>query len=168
MIATYNSVDNQIQITSPVITDIINSVSGFTLDITVSVNGGTEVLFEDILLVDLDVPNGRFEINPADLSVDVFENGVYTLKLTKTLTGGSKTYESYCLFIDIDFTCKVVDNISTILTDTDSVIYTLGIFNLLKNIDQCEECNCTNALTLWNEINYKLGLKTNTNDCGCN
>lgn len=168
MIANYNSVDNQIQITSDVITDIVNGVPGFTMDITVSVNGGTAVLFQDIISVDLDVPNNRFEIIPANLAVDVFENGIYTIKLTKTLTNGSKTHESYCLFINIDFTCKVVDNIASLVGNDDSIIYVLGLFNLLKNIDQCEECNCTNALTLWNEINYRLGLKTKTNDCGCN
>jgi len=72
------------------------------------------------------------------------------------------------LFLDIDYTCDVIDNVAGMLTDTEEVIYSIGVFNLLKNIHQCEECACNQALALWTELNYRLGLTERTDDCGCN
>lgn len=168
MIVTYNSSDDQLEIESDFIQDIIDGDTGFQLDLSVTINGGTAITFEDIVIGDIDVPNAQYELLPGDLNLDAFSNGVYAFKLTKILDNGSMSFESYCLFIDIDYTCQVIDNIAESVTDQDKVIYTLGLFNLLKNINQCEECNCTNALTLWNEINYELDLETRTDDCGCN
>lgn len=169
MTVTYDSTANQLWVSADAIDDIIASVAGITVDLSVTINGGTAIEFEDIVTGDLDVPNERFEIAPADLSLTTFDNGVYSFKITRTTDAtGSKEFESYCLFVDIDFTCDVVDNIAASVADQDKVIYTLGIFNLLKNIHTCEECSCSNALTLWNEINYELELEERTNDCGCN
>ena len=169
MTVTYNSAADQLWVVADFIQDIINGDTGFTLDLAVTINGGTAIAFETIVIGDIDVPNTRFEIAPADLSLTTFDNGIYSFKFTKTTTAtGSKAFDSYCLFVDVDYTCDVVDNIAASVTDQDKVIYTLGIFNILKNIHSCEECNCTNALTLWNEINYELELETRDNDCGCN
>ncbi len=168
MTVTYSSVEPELRIQSTFIDDIIDAVTGFTLDLEVSINGESAIAFEDIELGDLDVPNERYELTPADLNLEDFVNGVYSFKFTKTLTNGSKSFQSYCLFVDVDYTCEVIDNIAESINDQDKVIFTLGLFNLLKNIHECEECNCSNALTLWNEINYELDLETKENDCGCN
>lgn len=169
MTVTYDSTANQLWVVADAIDDIIASVAGITVNLSVTINGGTAIEFEDIAIADVDVPNTRFEIAPADLSLTTFNNGVYAFKITRiTDATGSQAFESYCLFVDIDFTCDVVDNIAASVADQDKVIYTLGIFNLLKNIHNCEECNCSNALTLWNEINYELELEERDNDCGCN
>ena len=168
MTVTYDSASNQLWVESDFIDDIIGGETGYTTEIDVTINGGdTETL--TITLGTIDVPNTRYEIDPSDIGLTEFSNGIYAFKLSKiNNTNGNTEYESYCLLVDITFTCEVIENISSILSDTDEVIYIIGVFNLLKNIHQCEECACSNGLALWNEINYKLGLETKNNDCGCN
>lgn len=171
MTVTYSSVEPELRIQSTFINSIIASETGFTVSLEVVVNGasgGNSVSFEDIVVGDLDVPNARFELTAADLNLTEFINGVYSFKLTKELTNGSKEYQSYCLFVNIDFTCDVIDAIAASVEDQDKVIMTIGMLNLLNNIHTCEECNCTNAVTIWNEINYQLDLETRQDDCGCN
>ena len=155
MTVTYSSVEPELRIQSTFIDSIIASETGFTVDLEVTVNGGSSISFTNIVIGDIDVPNSRYELTAADLALTEFENGVYSFKLTKELDNGSKEFQSYCLFIDIDFTCEVIDNIATSIEDEDKVIMTIGMFNLLKNIHVCEECNCSNALTIWNQINLR-------------
>lgn len=168
MIVTYNLDANQLWVQSSFIDDIISGETGYTTKVDITINGGNTVSIT-ITSGTVNVPNSRFEIDPADLNLSDFINGVYSFKLSKINNSTSSSqYESYCLFIDKDFTCETVDNIASSITDQDKVIYTIGMFNLLKNIHQCEKCNCTSALTLWNQINYELGLEIKQNDCGCN
>jgi hypothetical protein len=169
MIVTYNTESYpSLRVVSDFIDNIIDGSAGHTFTLTVGVNSQDTIDFV-ITLNDIDEGNARFDIEASDLNLTEFISGVYSFKFKKVNdTTGSTEFESYCLFLDIDFTCDVIDNIAGMLTDTDEVIYTIGIFNLLKNIHQCEECACSNALALWNEINYRLGLTEKTNDCGCN
>lgn len=167
MIVTYNSVSNQLWITADFIDDVIAGETGMTVSIDIVVNAGTTVNIP-ITIGIIDVPNNRLEIDPADINLTEFINGVYSFKLTKKYTNGSKEFNSYCLFIDIDFTCTMIDKIASSVNDQNKVIYILGLFNILNKINECEECNCSNALVLWNEINYSLDLQIKQNDCGCN
>lgn len=168
MTVTYDATSQQLWVVSDFIDDIIGVDADHTYTLTVTVNTETALDFE-VELADIDVPNTRYELGFADLNLTEFINGVYSFKFKKVNDDtGSTEFESYCLFLDIDYTCDVTDNIAGMLTDTDEVIYSIGIFNLLKNIHQCEECACSNALALWNELNYRLGLTEKTNDCGCN
>lgn len=168
MTVTYDVTSQQLWVVSDFIDDIIGGDTDNTYTLTVTVNSENSIDFE-IQLADVDVPNTRYELGFADLNLTEFINGVYSFKLKKVNNDTSSTmFESYCLFLDIDYTCDIIDNIAGMLTDTEEVIYSIGIFNLLKNIHQCEECACSNALALWNELNYRLGLTERTNDCGCN
>ncbi len=168
MTVTYDSTSQQLWVTGTFINEIIAGNVTHTYTLTVTVNSDTSIDFE-VELADVDAPNTRYELGFADLNLTAFTNGVYSFKFAKVNdTTSSTTFESYCLFLDIDYTCDVIDNIATMLTDTEEVIYTIGVFNLLKNIHQCEECACSNALALWTEINYRLGLTEKTDDCGCN
>ena len=168
MTVTYSSGDSALWITSDFIDDIIAVDADHTYTLTVAVNSEDSIAFE-VILAEVDTPNTRYVLVAADLNLTEFINGVYSFKFAKVNDdSGSTEYESYCLFLDIDYTCEVIDNVAGMLTETDEVIYSIGIFNLLKNIHLCEECACTNALALWTELNYRLGLTERTDDCGCN
>ena len=168
MTVTYDSASQQLWVTGTFINEIIAGNVTHTYTLTVTVNSETSIDFE-VELADVDVPNTRYELGFADLNLTEFINGVYSFKFAKVNdTTSSTTFESYCLFLDIDYTCEIIDNVAGMLTDTEEVIYSIGIFNLLKNIHLCEECACSNALALWTELNYRLGLTERTDDCGCN
>ena len=168
MTVTYDTASQQLWVVSDFIDDIIGVDADHTYTLTVTVNSEDSIDFE-VELADVDVPNTRYELGFADLNLTEFINGVYSFKFKKVNDDtGSTEFESYCLFLDIDYTCEIIDNIAGMLTDTEEVIYSIGIFNLLKNIHLCEECACSNALALWTELNYRLGLTERTDDCGCN
>lgn len=168
MTVTYDTASQQLWVVSDFIDDIIGVDADHTYTLTVTVNSEDSIDFE-VELADVDAPNTRYELGFADLNLTEFINGVYSFKFKKVNDdSGSTEFESYCLFLDIDYTCDVIDNVAGMLTDTEEVIYSIGIFNLLKNIHLCEECACSNALALWTELNYRLGLTERDNDCGCN
>ena len=83
-------------------------------------------------------------------------DGIYRLELVSD--GDDIITEKYCLFIDNELKCNIVEYLATNLT---SNIYHL--YMVLANAETCVDCNCSNLCTIYDEI-VRL-IDTQTDGC---
>ena len=83
-------------------------------------------------------------------------DGIYRLELVST--GDDIITEKYCLFIDNELKCNIVEYLADNLT---SNIYHL--YMVLANAETCVDCNCSNLCTIYDEI-IRL-IDTQTDGC---
>ena len=84
-------------------------------------------------------------------------DGIYRLELVSD-DGEDIITEKYCLFIDNELKCNIVEYLATNLT---SNIYHL--YMVLSNAETCVDCNCSNLCTIYDEI-VRL-IDTQTDGC---
>ena len=99
-------------------------------------------------------------VYPADLGMETFTSGLYTitLKFTNTDTN-SESIETNCTFVDCGIGCEYFN---TFREDVEALID----FNSLYSVEACGQCDCEKACEIWNQVKSKL---YNTDaDCGCN
>jgi len=85
---------------------------------------------------------------------DAISDGIYRLELVSD-DGEEIITEKYCLLIDNELKCRLVEYIATNLT---SNIYHLYL--VLDNAETCVDCNCSNLCTIYDEIITILDSET--------
>ena len=89
-------------------------------------------------------------------------NGVYNFTLT-TETQTQVITDSYCVFVDLDLKCKIAK-----LTDLDKLEEAILLYEALKSIHECIDCECESACVLYQELNNILkSYNLVNNDCNC-
>jgi len=89
-------------------------------------------------------------------------NGVYNFTLT-TETQTQVITDSYCVFVDLDLKCKIAK-----LTDLDKLEEAILLYESLKSIHECIDCECESACVLYQELNNILKSYNLVNDdCNC-
>lgn len=92
----------------------------------------------------------------------IITNGVYNFTLT-TETQTQVITDSYCVFVDLDLQCKIAK-----LTDLDKLEEAILLYEDLKSIHECIDCECESACVLYQELNNILKSYNLVNDdCNC-
>lgn len=166
----YNVVDDvcegttDVDITSTLITGYVAQLPtpDHTLDLIIEYLDGDAIT---ISITDanpnLDTGTNTYTLTPSDVNqVDSLSDGVYNLKLVKTLTiDGSTTTEFKCMFIDCKVSCKVKTyNVNQ--EDAKAGV----LYSILTVQDNCGSCSCDNNVEIYNKLD---DLLTTTNSCDC-
>lgn len=166
---TINNANNQMYITSDLITDYIAGLPSpaFNLFITVLYNGA-QVLNLQLTSSNLDIPNNRYILLPdtvLDGSIE-FMDGIYKISLTESVNNES---ENICVPILNDLNCLIINKVANLLEDSkEDEAGNLTLFlQLLKEANTCADCNCSDALIIYNYLLNSLNITSIINDCGC-
>jgi len=166
---TINNDNDQMYITSDLITDYIAGLPSpaFDLFITVLYNG-TQVLNLELTSANLDTANDRYILIP-DLVLDgsvEFADGIYKISLTESANNNS---ENICVPILNDLTCLIINKVANLLeSNQENEAGDLTLFlQLLKEANTCADCNCSDALVIYNYLLNSLNITSIINDCGC-
>ncbi len=177
MMTVTNNVDNDLlTITSDLIDDYVTVLPSkpWTLALTVKVNCETEFTFTlDDSTIDL--INSEFTLLPADFNQDtVFDNQVISFSLLKTtVSTGATEVQTYCLFIDKDLKCQVIDFIGATISSnesTDDILLVQSLYSSLLNVNDCSDCDCEDGCIIFEYLTSLLGgTTTTTSNCAnCN
>lgn len=166
----YNLVDGvcdgttSIDITDALITAFVAALPSpdHTLDLVVELNGADAIT---ISITDanpnLDNGTNTYTLTPDDIDLtDSLTDGIYNLKLVKTLTSnGSTTTEFLCVFVDCKVSCRLADHYKGCEDPLAGVLYT--ILTLQNN---CSECSCDSQTSIYSKLNKILN---ETDNCDC-
>ncbi len=177
MMTVTNNVDNDLlTITSDLIDAYVTALPSkpTTLVLIAKVNCETEFVFtlDD---TNIDLGNSEFTLLPADFNQDTnFDNQVISFSLTETtISTGATEVQTYCLFVDKDLKCQVIDYIGTTLTNnesTDNIILVQSLYSSLEDINDCSDCDCEDGCIIFEYLTSLLGgTSTTTSNCAnCN
>lgn len=158
MVLSVNDTCDEVTITSDILL-----ISNESVSLTITYNCTTEytLLFESTVI--------PIVIVPADLSLEVFVDGVYNFKLTVINVSNEVITESSCIFINCSSTCLMIDTYklvgsSDLVIANEALIKVLSFEALLLS-NNCTSCSCASMCDLYNAT----GLNPNMNgtDCGC-
>lgn len=101
--------------------------------------------------------NVTVELEPSDISVLVAPNryvlslpvGIHNLKLIKR-EGNTQTEDALCYFNECGLICDIVDLVAE--GNHDAWKY----FEALRLVNECDECTCTKACVIWEELSKIL------------
>lgn len=164
-----NEDNDQMFITSDLIESFIDGLPspGYTLFLKVLYNG-TQVLNLELTSLNLDIANDRYVLIPSVLFEDaeIFPDGIYMLTLTE---GDNNTSENNCVAILNDLTCRIIAKVASLLENKETnEAANLALFlEILKGSNTCADCNCADALLIYNYLLNILNTDTIINDCGC-
>jgi len=92
-------------------------------------------------------------------------DGVFYFKIStgKVILGAPITYiESYCLVVDCDLKCQVVEHYKNNKNE-----FVLELYEALKYATECDNCSCSTLCTFYNELKSLLKINNNDTNCGC-
>lgn len=166
----YNIVDDvcegtdSVTITSTLITDYVAALPtpDHTLDLKITYLTGDEITVAiNDSNANLDTINNEYDLTPDDADMtDSLSDGVYLLKLVKTVTAtGSTTTEFKCLFVDCKTSCKV----RTYNVENEDAMAGV-LYSILTVQDNCTKCNCTTNVKIYNKL---VELLNKIDNCEC-
>jgi hypothetical protein len=168
---TINSSNNQIVITSDLISayiDIISTVPpgvpGYTLTLTIKYN---DLLAVNIVLspTNVSVNTDSFILTPTMIGQgSTFEEGIYSIQLVKS---NDNAKESLCIPLLLTLQCRVMEYTANLIKEKKEPDYILLLLELLKQSNDCADCNCDEAFAIYNHILSVLNTTTILEDCGC-
>lgn len=148
MTTTVNSQCSSIEINSELF-----APANISNTLYVSVNGASETT------ITITANASSFTLEPSDLDVEQFAQGVYQLRLVSVAFNSVSTEEISCTSLLCDLLCDV-DTLAW-YSSKDTFDKALALEGL-KNASNCSECNCTIMQTLYNFI-----IDDNNTSCGC-
>lgn len=151
-------------ISSALIEDYIASLPtpDVTLSLTVTHNcmSSTVIVLDDL---NLDLVNETFTLLPSDLNMETFQDGLYSLTIaSKENSTGSSTYDTSCIFMDVETSCKIVE-----FTAANHCPELTGFHSALLMVSNCLSCSCTSACKIYSYIQRKLNSNGDNTGCGC-
>ena len=105
-------------------------------------------------------------INSEVLSVDNFEDAIYSVELI-IIDGHRNTItEKNCYFFDCITKCQVASKLNEFITDTEETTTIHMLHYGLINGSNCG-CECNELCNLFEYLQKLLGINITTSDCGC-
>jgi hypothetical protein len=168
---TINQSNNQIVITSDLISayiDIITTVPpgvpSYTLTLTVTYNDSIPVVI-NLTSANLSTITDSYILTPSALGQETtFSEGIYKLELVKS---DNNSKESLCIPIITTLKCRVMEYVAKLIKEDKELDYILLLLELLYKSNECADCNCEDALIIYNHILEILNTDTILEDCGC-
>jgi hypothetical protein len=147
-----------------IITTVPPGVPSYTLTLTVTYNDSTPVVV-NLTSTNLSTSTDSYILTPSIIGQETtFSEGIYKLELVKS---DDNSKESVCIPIITTLQCRVMEYVANLIKQDKDLDYILLLLELLYKSNECADCNCEDALIIYNHILETLNTDTILEDCEC-
>jgi hypothetical protein len=151
----------EIVISDPLLEDYTSGSPTVTaVTLKYKINGGEEVTY-NVLVGDVDVDTITLTPTFFNIATSSLTKGIYCFTLS-FIQGSDEITQREITIVDCDLICKVA---TATWNNPESLIY--AKYEAIKLYAQCNACDCSTVILLYNDLLNTLDGTILNNDCGC-